>query len=268
MWQWVKNKNCIYHWLKLIEKKKSDFHCSSKNNKMMLLFCLCDEFPKLCALMHYLEEIVVQNEHKNLIWVMYLTVQLFIFDALQLLKIKVKLLTSYLNEKKYEVTVTTFITDKTEIMILVTFYMLNFIRLNLQSLCWHTILFDSSSSQLIGLQTVSYIHWIDNSSSVINVTEYYVHNIFNDCLNELNIQKALSSMMTELNMTLFKERKKSEHQNAYNENVDLENWVLFQNKLWNADHDEVVDHELSLLMTEKILHHILSQLRDKTVITV
>ena len=213
--------------------------------------------------MHYLEKNVVRDKKKNLIWVMYSAVQLFIYSALHLLKIKVQLLTLYLSEKDYEKTVTAFTSDWKKIMMLIAFYMLKSVSLNLQNLCWHMILFDFSSSQPMSLQAVEHVQCIDNSSSVVYVTEYYVWDTFNDHLNELNKCKTLSLIMMKLNLALFCDREEGNDNDMYNNNnddVNLEEWILWWGQLHDANSETVMNLELSVLTAEQILHHILSQM--------
>ena len=265
MKNWVENFNFVWWWLKIMKSVKPDFTCSPHNNQVTLLTCLCDESPKLRVLLHNLEEMVIQNKQKNLIWVMYSTTQLFLFEALYLLNIDVCLFALYMIKKNQRKIIENFITASKSVMILIKFYMLSSVRLNLQSWCWNVILFDISSSQSIDLQAVDWVHWIENSSKSIYVMKYYIKNTFNDRLNELNVKKALFDIITELNLTLLHDEEETADDNIYDEDVDLEKWVLNDDKLINASLKHITDCDLSILDAQQILYHILSTMWEHTV---
>ena len=94
----------------------------------------------------------------------------------------------------------------------------------------------------------------------------YNKKTFNDCLNKLNIRKMLSEMMTELNRVLFCDEEEGADNNVYDENVNLEHWVLFQDSIHAADSNAVTDLSLPTLKSEKLLQHLVKEIHDHHVV--
>ena len=197
---------------------------------------------------------------------MYSATQLFIFSVLQIINIDVCLFAFYLMKPQQKMIIQNFTHLLKNLMILMSFYMINSVKLNLQNLCWHVALFDSLFSQSIDIQAVDHTQHLENSSNVVHVMKIYNKDTFNDCLNKLNVRKMLSEMMTELNRVLFCDEEKETDNNVYNENVNLEHWVLFQDTIHAADSNTVTDLSLFMLKLKKLLQHLIKEICDHHVI--
>ena len=146
-----------------------------------------------------------------------------------------------------------FITASETIMILIESYSMNFISLNLQSLCWNIILFNSSSLQPIDLQIIDCIHWISNSQTIIIVAEFLLKKTFNNQVTQLNIKKIFSIFMTELNFFLFKKQEESTQEDIYKEDFTLNDWIIFKRKLVSMLNSKIQNHNLFILKSEELL---------------
>ena len=94
----------------------------------------------------------------------------------------------------------------------------------------------------------------------------YTQKIFNVQITELNIKKVISAVITELNKQLFKDQNKSVNNNILDKDIDLNNWVLNTEKLISADSSEMLKRQLSVLKSEQLFYHIISQQKSQHLI--
>ena len=171
-----------------------------------------------------------------------------------------------MTESQCQKTITVFNEMSQKAMIFIDSYMIRSCSLNLQKCCWNVILFNALSSILITLQIMRQFYQLDYSSEIVNVVKIYIWKIFNVWITELNIRKAILTVMTELNKQLFKDQNKSVNSDMSDEDVDLDDWVLNAEKLISADSSEVLERQLSVLKLKQLLHHIIDQQKSQHLI--
>ena len=265
--KWLSDKNFIHTWLKAVAEKYSvQVKISEKTDKTEQLALICCESLKLHILLQLLTDKNIYDQKKIAVWCQYSVIQLLIYSVLQLTDVDEHLFSASITEFQCQKTITVFNKMSQKAIMFIDSYMIESCDLNLQKCCWNVILFNVLLSILMTLQTVRQFCQLSYSSEIVNVVKIYTQKTFNVWITELNIRKAILTVMTELNKQLFKDQNKSVNSDISDKDVDLDDWVLNAEKLISADSSEVLERQLSVLKSEQLLCHIIDQQKSQYLI--
>ena len=130
-----------------------------------------------------------------------------------------------------------------QIMIMITFYNIAFINLNLQFFCWHIYMLKSFYNLSIINQVIHQYKWINNFSSkkIVYNTKYYTDDTFIDREVFRFIEKTISEIITFLNWSIFDEYDEKE-----NVTIEIDDWIeTFDDKLCRLKNVQLVIEEVS-----------------------
>ena len=191
---------------------------ASSKDKPLLLELLFEGSPKLRALFSKVIDIVVRDEQKVIIFCVYPATELLIHEALKLLNIDSILYSSQMRADETDRAVQRFNEYLKSDYVFITSYNKGGYGMNLQHRCCNVLMVEPPPSEAAAVQAAGRARRMGNPFRVVNVYEFFLKDSFNSKQTARNRQKALPSLVAELNRQMFS----GENGEYYQEKGDLD----------------------------------------------
>ena len=225
--QWAEEGDgIIWEWYNAAHPEKP----VKKDDVQTLLQWVLTGAPKLRALLAILDNTLVTNKQKELIWTTFPAQQLLLFGTLRLLKIDAQLFHAGLSMSERKKLVRQFTTNRKGCMALVGNFFLNCCGLNLHYLCFRTSFFDVAPSEPMRQQAVGRVRRFGQQHTV-QVIDYSNPGSFD--LEQLNANS--NKVVPQLIATLSIYRDTKLRPDDLEEELSLGQWVKVGNKLMSVE---------------------------------
>lgn len=142
---WMAQPNVLHQWIALAHARMGeatpDRAIPDANDPVAILRYICQDSPKVRALLSLLEDTIVVQK-KVVVWVLLPAEQLFVYEIIRSLGIDARMYTSKTTQKERDEVVRQFNDDPPHTHVLILNFSMNYCGLDLHHSCWTSINID------------------------------------------------------------------------------------------------------------------------------
>ena len=253
--QWMNDFHCLWKWFKICHQKDFNHYAVFfvKTDHAQIFEKYFQKTSKIRTFCQSMTNIVLKRQKKIYIVITFSIQQIFFCKILILLNIRATFISTYNDESKFKRNYFSFtiIKHASVVQTFIEIYVKNSVDLNLQALCSNILLLDFFFTNVVDDQTIERLRRIEQFLFV-RVLQFIVFNFFNDVVTWKIMQRVISVMLAQLNISIFQSR---------DDKIDLDQlkfWIL-------AENDKLVynTNVLTLSLSELFVKNLIKIIQTK-----